>query len=1080
MDARARAEARRQKILARGADRMTAILGPYAEPAQPDGDTGPPPASAASPPPLQQQQQQARPPSAAPLPEQQQQQQERELAAVAARQQQELQRQQQQEQERAAAALMAAVGDSLRRAQAAVAAGGGDAAPSASAAGLRARGGAPAAVTAAAAAAAADASAPGAGWAPPGGDDLPAQPDQGWAGAAAAGPAAAAAPRRARRRRCCGSAPAWAWRAALLAGALVLLHHTSRGRRALADAAGGAAGGGAGALPPRLRGFDVTALVPGLRELLAAAAGYRDLAAALSEDAALLLAALVLMSAVTGGQPPRVASAAWGAPVAPRRGSGARLSAQGAAAPPPPLLRRLGRPRSRLLLALSLLVCAGVTASVLVAVRQQPESSSGAGGKALHAAAPPEGARIGRGAPQPQARPRQEQLGGEVGGGSGGGGSPRRHHARQDAGRQAAAGATGTPVPEVPLPAGLQQLLPGAQPAQQSLPQAGQPPPAPPHGAPGGAVAGGAPASAAAASAPARGAAGGPPRPARRRFPVWWHGPVFSGSGYGSEAINFVLSLARAGRGVSRGDVWASHHGDVWREHVVAALAPEDRAELEHLTTLPAEAARERAAIVVCHSVPTNWAVPEPVWQVGARCPPDPRERGWVYTIGRTMFETDSLPAEFVPRLNAMTEVWVPSAWQRETFAASGVSPHKLRVVPEGVNTTYFDPAAHTPLDLAARAQLVFGQPWPAKAGAARARAKAGAGAAPPARPYRFISAFKWEERKGWSTLLTAYLQARPRHAAHATRSAPRFKDKMRGWAGKLPPPPPPPPPRAGGSPAPRAGGARAAATGTARPRQLLAQCGRGAWGAASNCSSPAGGGADAAPAHAPSAGGADAAPAHAPGDVGDAQLRQRAHVAGVVTAIRALAQSLAAGDGRAGESLRRSLQERGAGDARDANALDADTRAARHPTLYVVDSHISDADFPRFYKAGDAFVLPTRGEGWGRPQVEAMSMALPVLSTNWSGITAFLDESVGYPLAIDGLVPVQGGAEVLWWFRGQRWAQPSVEHLRQLMRRVFTRRGEAAARGAAARARMVERYSPGAIAELVLDELRRVEDAIP
>lgn len=48
---------------------------------------------------------------------------------------------------------------------------------------------------------------------------------------------------------------------------------------------------------------------------------------------------------------------------------------------------------------------------------------------------------------------------------------------------------------------------------------------------------------------------------------------------------------------------------------------------------------------------------------------------------------------------------------------------------------------------------------------------------------------------------------------------------------------------------------------------------------------------------------------------------------------------------------------------------------AARYPTLYVVNSHISDGDFPRFYKTGDAFVLPTRGEGWGRPHVESMSM---------------------------------------------------------------------------------------------------------
>lgn len=59
---------------------------------------------------------------------------------------------------------------------------------------------------------------------------------------------------------------------------------------------------------------------------------------------------------------------------------------------------------------------------------------------------------------------------------------------------------------------------------------------------------------------------------------------------------------------------------------------------------------------------------------------------------------------------------------------------------------------------------------------------------------------------------------------------------------------------------------------------------------------------------------------------------------------------------------------------------------AAALPRLYVVSSHLSDAEFPRWYAAADAFVLPSRGEGWGRPHVEAMSMGLPVIATNWSG----------------------------------------------------------------------------------------------
>ena len=46
--------------------------------------------------------------------------------------------------------------------------------------------------------------------------------------------------------------------------------------------------------------------------------------------------------------------------------------------------------------------------------------------------------------------------------------------------------------------------------------------------------------------------------------------------------------------------------------------------------------------------------------------------------------------------------------------------------------------------------------------------------------------------------------------------------------------------------------------------------------------------------------------------------------------------------------------------------------------------------------------MLPSHGEGWGRPHVEAMAMGRPVIATNWSGTTAFLDEQVGYPIAVE------------------------------------------------------------------------------
>ena len=152
---------------------------------------------------------------------------------------------------------------------------------------------------------------------------------------------------------------------------------------------------------------------------------------------------------------------------------------------------------------------------------------------------------------------------------------------------------------------------------------------------------------------------------------------------------------------------------------------------------------------------------------------------------------------------------------------------------------------------------------------------------------------------------------------------------------------------------------------------------------------------------------------------------------------------------------------------------------ARRFPTLYVVNQHLSDEEFPRIYSSSDAFVLPSRGEGWGRPHVEAMSMGLPIIATNWSGITAYLDESVGYPLAVDSISPVQVMSDSEWWFRGLSWAQPSVSHLRQLMRRVYENREEAREKGRAARQRMVDKYSPEPIADVVLKEVLRIQELL-
>jgi glycosyltransferase involved in cell wall biosynthesis len=49
--------------------------------------------------------------------------------------------------------------------------------------------------------------------------------------------------------------------------------------------------------------------------------------------------------------------------------------------------------------------------------------------------------------------------------------------------------------------------------------------------------------------------------------------------------------------------------------------------------------------------------------------------------------------------------------------------------------------------------------------------------------------------------------------------------------------------------------------------------------------------------------------------------------------------------------------------------------------------------DMAELYRSCDAFVLPSRAEGWGLPLIEAAASGLPIITTMYSGHTEFLQE---------------------------------------------------------------------------------------
>ncbi|MCB2073845.1 MAG: glycosyltransferase [Novosphingobium sp.] len=120
----------------------------------------------------------------------------------------------------------------------------------------------------------------------------------------------------------------------------------------------------------------------------------------------------------------------------------------------------------------------------------------------------------------------------------------------------------------------------------------------------------------------------------------------------------------------------------------------------------------------------------------------------------------------------------------------------------------------------------------------------------------------------------------------------------------------------------------------------------------------------------------------------------------------------------------------------------------------------LTEAGLAELYRASDAFVLPTRGEGWGLPVLEAMASGLPAIVTAFSAPLDFLDRSNSFPARVQAMVPVR---DPIYFGGGNdwgEWAEPDWVHLASTMRQVFENREEGRRRGAKAREDVVSRWT--------------------
>lgn len=105
-----------------------------------------------------------------------------------------------------------------------------------------------------------------------------------------------------------------------------------------------------------------------------------------------------------------------------------------------------------------------------------------------------------------------------------------------------------------------------------------------------------------------------------------------------------------------------------------------------------------------------------------------------------------------------------------------------------------------------------------------------------------------------------------------------------------------------------------------------------------------------------------------------------------------------------------------------------------------VIWGKVEQDDMTDLYQQSNIFVLPSKGEGWGLPLIEAAASGLPIITTMYSGHTEFLQhiQSSVIPVEFDAVAVACRDYQTFYpttdgdW--GQ-WAQPRIESIQQALR---------------------------------------------
>ncbi len=133
---------------------------------------------------------------------------------------------------------------------------------------------------------------------------------------------------------------------------------------------------------------------------------------------------------------------------------------------------------------------------------------------------------------------------------------------------------------------------------------------------------------------------------------------------------------------------------------------------------------------------------------------------------------------------------------------------------------------------------------------------------------------------------------------------------------------------------------------------------------------------------------------------------------------------------------------------------------------IVLWDACLPQSQLAALYRSVDAFALASRGEGWGRPWMEAMASGLPTIGSAGSGNDDFMTAENSFLVPTTSVPVSEAAALEIPPYRGHRWLEPDEASLRHQLRQVHCDRERTRIVGQQARQDIVARFSPQAAAK--------------